>query len=648
MTLRFLVLLAAFFPAVTLAAQPAQLPLEAFGQLPSTEDMAISPSGKKFAVAGRVKNERVVLVIDEAGELTMRVPLEDVKFRSLQWAGNDFLLVHVRSTEKLGYGFTTDKAEVDTAVILNLQETSGDLAFKRSKSIANAVRGNYGIRLTDDRWRAYLGGMKLIYSRSELRYIFDHGRATLYELDLEKNKARTAAPAANEGHWRKWLIDESGQIGATLDVARSSGKWTLQNSERTTIASGIAPNGGISLLFFGRDGASAIYEIEDIAAGKNRWFKVPLAGGEAVEILADMAIERTYVDPTNGRLIGYREDSEAGKIVLFDGAKQNILSKVYRAFPNLDVDIHDWTPASSHILVHVSGSADSGSWYVIDMTKGRANPVGYDRPTILSKHVGPISTLDYQASDGLELNGILTLPPDREAKDLPVIMLPHGGPFGIWDTEKFDWLAQAFASRGYAVFQPNFRGSGGRNLDFERAGYGQWGRKMQTDISDGLAALAEQGTIDPKRACILGASYGGYAALAGVTLQQGLYRCAVAIAPVSDIREFYRTDYKESGRSKMLRRNQRERFGDPSGFDAISPRKHADRADAPVLLIHGEDDTRLPVEQSSRMADALEDAGKPYRYIVLDDEDHWLSRSDTRMQALRESMDFVLKHNPPR
>ena len=114
-------------------------------------------------------------------------------------------------------------------------------------------------------------------------------------------------------------------------------------------------------------------------------------------------------------------------------------------------------------------------------------------------------------------------------------MLPHGGPIGIADRVHFDWWAQAFASRGYAVLQPNYRGSGGYGGDFRRTGYGEWGKKMQTDLSDGVAFLAAQGTIDPRRVCIVGGSYGGYAALAGVTLQHGVYRCAVSYGGVSDL-----------------------------------------------------------------------------------------------------------------
>jgi dipeptidyl aminopeptidase/acylaminoacyl peptidase len=331
--------------------------------------------------------------------------------------------------------------------------------------------------------------------------------------------------------------------------------------------------------------------------------------------------------------------------VFFDAERQEAADKVHKAFAGGDFALIDWTPGFGRVLVRTSGTSDSGTWYIVDLAQLRAEAFGVERPAIPAEQVGPVSAFDYRAGDGLELDGVLTLPPRREPKDLPVVVLPHGGPSGH-DTVRFDWWAQAFASRGYAVFQPNFRGSTNRDAAFRRAGQGEWGRKMQSDISDGLAALAEQGVVDPARACIVGASYGGYAALAGVTLQQGLYRCAVAVAPVSDLALMYRTDVRESGQSRVVSRSLLDQLGPRSGFDAVSPRRFARQADAPVLLIHGRDDVVVPFEQSARMADAMKDAGKPHRLVELREEDHWLSRAATRLQMLEEAVGFVEQHNP--
>jgi len=230
-------------------------------------------------------------------------------------------------------------------------------------------------------------------------------------------------------------------------------------------------------------------------------------------------------------------------------------------------------------------------------------------------------------------------------------VLVHGGPASR-DVPGFDWWAQAIASRGYAVLQANFRGSTGYGDAFLEAGYGEWGRKMQTDLSDGVRWLADQGVIDPARVCVVGGSYGGYAAMAGPTLDTGVYRCAVSVNGVSDLRrmvdrEARRRAEDENAAVRYWNRFMgAERLGDRS-LDERSPVRLAAQADAPMLLIHGRDDTVVPVEQSRLMAQALRRAGKPVELIELDGEDHWLSRSDTRLTMLTAMIDFLLEHNPP-
>jgi dipeptidyl aminopeptidase/acylaminoacyl peptidase len=232
-----------------------------------------------------------------------------------------------------------------------------------------------------------------------------------------------------------------------------------------------------------------------------------------------------------------------------------------------------------------------------------------------------------------------------------LIVLPHGGP-ASHDDPGFDWWSQALASQGYAVLQPQFRGSDGFGWDHLSAGFGQWGRKMQTDLSDGVRMLAAKGTIDPKRVCIVGGSYGGYAALAGATLDRGVYRCAASVGGISDLRDFLRFERSEAGNSDSLVMRYWTRFlgvsdRDDPALDQISPIKYVDKVDVPILLIHGRDDTVVPIAQSRDMADALKDAHKPFTLVELESEDHWLSRSETRLQMLKAMVDFLKANNPP-
>jgi dipeptidyl aminopeptidase/acylaminoacyl peptidase len=233
---------------------------------------------------------------------------------------------------------------------------------------------------------------------------------------------------------------------------------------------------------------------------------------------------------------------------------------------------------------------------------------------------------------------------------LPLVVLPHGGPESA-DVNDFDWWAQALAAQGYAVLQPNFRGSS-VSSQLVSAGYGEWGRKMQSDLSDGVRYLAEQGTIDPKRVCIVGASYGGYAALAGVTLQSGVYRCAVSVAGVADLKRMLKWTDFSMGRGNSVAQRYWDRFMGVSGasdpvLSAISPIEHVSAVNVPVLLIHGKDDTVVPYEQSQVMLDALKRAGKSVELVTLKNEDHWLSRSATRLQMLEATVAFLKANNLP-
>lgn len=302
-------------------------------------------------------------------------------------------------------------------------------------------------------------------------------------------------------------------------------------------------------------------------------------------------------------------------------------------------------------MVFTSGNNDSGTYHLIDLVQGTHQEVGHAYRAIADDQVAPVTPISYRAQDGLEIHGYLTTPRGREARDLPLVVLVHGGPEAR-DTPGFDWWSQALASRGYAVLQANYRGSSGYGEAFTEAGHGEWGRKMQTDLSDGVRWLVDRGTVDPRRVCIVGASYGGYAAMAGPTLDPGVYRCAAAVSGVSDLRRMILNQGGGDVRNTNSAVRYWNRFmggtgADDRSLDAYSPAQQANQADAPMLLLHGRDDSVVPLEQSQMMADALQRAGKPYELIVLDGEDHWLSRGHTRGRMLAEIVRFLEAQNPP-
>jgi dipeptidyl aminopeptidase/acylaminoacyl peptidase len=297
------------------------------------------------------------------------------------------------------------------------------------------------------------------------------------------------------------------------------------------------------------------------------------------------------------------------------------------------------------MVVKVFGAQHGYAYALYDWYGHQATVLGQ----IYAGVVAPaqVKKIAYAAGDGLLIPGFLTLPKGVTEKALPLVVLPHGGPAAA-DTLNFDWWAQALADQGYAVLQPNYRGST-ISYAHEAAGFGEWGRKMQTDLSDGVRYLAAQGVIDPKRVCIVGASYGGYAALAGVTLDAGVYRCAVSVAGLSDLRLFLRR--ANTGSSNTTQRWWDRFLGvanpnDPA-ISAVSPIEHIASVNVPVLLIHGRDDTVVRYEQSEVMLKALKQAGKPVELVTLSDEDHWLSRGKTRLQMLQACVAFLKANNPP-
>ena len=326
-------------------------------------------------------------------------------------------------------------------------------------------------------------------------------------------------------------------------------------------------------------------------------------------------------------------------------ADQRQWAAVRRAFPDAVVRIETWSDDRSKLILKVEGKTAGAAYYMLDAATKHADWLAIEYTTIEPDDIGETRAIEYKAADGLTIPAYLTLPRGAVAKGLPLVVLPHGGP-GARDDPGFDWWAQGLASRGYAVLQPQFRGSTGFGEPFHAAGFGEWGRKMQTDLSDGVAHLAADGTIDPKRVCIVGASYGGYAALAGVTLQHGIYRCAASLAGPADLRAMLAYEETRTGGTKNGTMRFWQRFmgaTSPSDrmLDAISPLKLAAKVDVPMLLIHGVDDTVVPFAQSKAMAAALTRAGHPATLVTLPGEDHWLSRGVTRTAMLRATVDFL-------
>ena len=250
------------------------------------------------------------------------------------------------------------------------------------------------------------------------------------------------------------------------------------------------------------------------------------------------------------------------------------------------------------------------------------------------------------ARDGLKIPAYLTLPKHREAKNLPLIILPHGGPYGVRDTLDYNSEVQFLANRGYAVLQPNYRGSDSYGEEFYKKGVGQIGRAMQDDLDDGMDWLVERGIADPGRVCLVGASYGGYAALWGVTRNPKRYRCAASFAGVTDLRKQLKYDGRFLSSRYKRKWKTTVKGDDEFDLDSVSPARTASRLTRPILLAHGKKDSNVPFSQFNMFRSALEKAEKKAELVVYEDEGHGFSNPENEQNWLKKLEAFLQKHNP--
>jgi dipeptidyl aminopeptidase/acylaminoacyl peptidase len=623
--------------AVDLAsAQPP--PLELFGRLPSLENVVISPNGKRLAFVKTSGDSRALYVIELGGNgsALAAAKIADTKLRNVEWVDDDNLLATLSMTGLPPVGFFGARREwFQMAIFDVIKKKVRPLEFSIDhEETLNTSVGQADIRTVDHKTVIFVPGL----------YVTDRTLPGLFSFTLPELRTklidRSSIPDTD------WLVDEAGQIAAKYTYRDEEKVWEIKarkEGKLVPIATGKASIDTPDILGFDAEGTSIIAEF----AVNGDWIWRPLrikdsVWGEALS--GGDTFWHVIKDRKSGRILGGTHGIGDARYVFFDNELQAHWNAVLRAFPDEKVHLISYSDDFSRMVVQVFGAHDGYVYALFDWYSHRAIVIGQVYSGLsTTAEVRPVS---YLAADGMRISGFLTLPYGKAAKNLPLVVMPHGGPAAA-DSDDFDWWAQALASQGYAVLQPNFRGS---NVTSEllEAGFGEWGRRMQTDLSDGVRDLAKQGVIDPKRVCIVGASYGGYAALAGVTLDPGVYRCAVSVAGIADLRRMrtWTVDNHDSSVQRYWDRFMGVTDNKATSLAQISPIEHIATVSVPILLIHGRDDTVVPFEQSEMMADALKKAGKPFEFVTLKHEDHWLSSSATRLQMLQATSAFLAANNP--
>ena len=330
-----------------------------------------------------------------------------------------------------------------------------------------------------------------------------------------------------------------------------------------------------------------------------------------------------------------------------------LLVGLLNAFPEDDVLITSTTTDGRLSTLVVTGDRRPPEFYLFDSQDRKVEFLSAALPDIDKRKLVPMEPVRITARDGLVLHAFLTRPKDAKT-DLPLILNVHGGPFGPYDRWGFNPEAQYFAQHGYATLHVNFRGSGNRGVDFERAGWREWGGKMQDDLTDATRWAIEQGIADPDRICIYGGSYGGYATLMGVVKEPDLYACGVGYVGVYDLTWFRQGDGSDFSRGRG--REQRENFerfmssavgATPESLLPVSPVHHVEKIKADLFIVHGEADVRVPVGHAYRLRDALDKIGKDYEWMIKEKEGHGFYQVPNRVHLYESMLAFFEKHIGP-
>jgi len=628
----------------------AEVDLEAYGKLEQVSDVSISPNGELISYRRIESDDRDFIVVYSLKEKKMiaAVDVSEIDPRWQYFSNNDFLILvgskHVKWRDykhdfDVSTAFSFDIKNKEVFQLIRLGENiSGKRRVAEGQSGLGRVAGKS------------VNGKKLYMpayvAESDIDYAPNY---SLLEINIDgKGKPRVATKGTD--HTRDYFLDSEGNVLARENLndrrnvhsveLKEGRKWRTLYSYEAEIPthSFIGLNSDFTALVYSRNDDDKSYLQLSLKDGS----VTPLEGFDAAKNTSGVMKNH------HGVVVGVAYSGLIPDYHFFDRALHKRVKDILGKFEGHSVYLSDWTSDWKHIVVRVEGSLYAGDYFLFTEGQPPQSMVS-SRLDIASEDINPIGKVTYKARDGRAIPTILTLPKAKmgKLKNLPTIIMPHGGP-AAQDVIGFDYMAQALASRGYLVVQPQFRGSTGFGQEHYKAGWGQWGKAMQDDLTDGVNFFVKKGYADPARVCIVGASYGGYAALAGAAFTPDLYQCAVSIAGVSHLPKMLKADKSRYGKKSWVLDywNRSILDGDYSKdiLKEVSPYYSADKVKIPVLLLHGTDDTVVEYSQSKLMYKAMKKSGGNVKLIKLKNDDHYLQDSATRIQALKSLVEFIETH----
>ncbi|MES2755054.1 MAG: alpha/beta fold hydrolase, partial [Pseudomonadota bacterium] len=610
-------------------------PLTQFAELPLLQGPKISPNGKLAATQLAVGGKQYLAIVPLDGGAPRLIAVGDLDLNWWRWVNDDWLVVGIGDRDSL-----PEIGDIYVRRAVGVGVTTKKLVPLATRDAAQNADDLIWVA-RDGTPRVLLAVQKSLFTDSPDFW------PEVIEIDVSTGRSRRVMAPREEIF--DWVADGDGTvrmgIGRSLDgrtlraIYRDGPASPFRQIVRSTkvtdaivLPALFLPEAGQALaLADDENGLSAIFEfdVNELKLGKRRYASAGF----------DIAGYATTDDGKGLAGISYLDDAARREWIDPDlAAMQRDLAQSVQGG---SARIVSYSADHKRAIVFVGAPSSPGAYYIYDRPSEDLRLMAMVNATIGAARLNPVRTIRYQARDGLEIAAVLTLPRLRAAKQLPLIVLPHGGPFAR-DSEEWDWWAQALAERGYAVVQPNYRGSSGYGTPFTKKGEGQWGLAMQDDLIDAIAHLGKQGIADPTRVCIAGASYGGYAAMRATQRDTAHYRCAISYAGVSDLGRMKRYDaqFLAAGvRADWMKRQAND-------FREVSPLTAPERTALPLLLMHGRKDTVVPVDQSRALANRLRQLGKPVTYIEQPLGDHHFSRGEDRLEFLSAMQAFLDRHNP--
>ncbi len=652
-----LTIVAALLAGSSLPARAQETPADVaarFGALEAVSQISLSPGGTKVAMVMPFAGGSV-LVIAEPGERgkwqrhpISRARTQDGQLQSCRWSTDTRLICWMRYVynDKVKLiGFTRSFAlDADGTRLqqLTVRDSTRSLNYMQNGgTVLDWDVGNKpGVVLMSRQFvPEFSTGTRLAADTPGLA-VEEVDTVTLKRTVVERPRL-DASEYISDGHGTIRIMGvSSSDIDGSLRnryryVYRPVGSRIWQPLSETTQIDGagfepatVDSVGNLAYGFEKAGGFSALYSVTLDGTAK----KTLLLSRPDVDIDGLIRIGR------NGRVVGATYATERREVEFFDPVLKRLGASLAKALPDQPlIRFIDANLGETKLLLTAGSDVDPGVFYLFDKTARKLDIIGPVRPELEGRKLAPMKPVQYPAADGTMIPAYLTLPVGSEGRSIPAIVMPHGGP-SARDEWGFDWLVQFYAARGFAVLQPNYRGSSGYGSAwYQKNGFRSW-RTAVGDVTDAGRWLVSQGIAAPGKLAIVGWSYGGYAALQGAVVQPDLFKAVVAIAPVTDL-QLLKAQYDGFTSADLVA----QMIGSGEHVSAGSPLQNVKAIKAPVMLFHGDLDQNVRVVESRAMADRLRSAGKPVTYVEFPGLDHYLSDAPARTQMLQESDAFLRK-----